>query len=371
VPRYATVTPEEFERLALAGRPFVIESGGLGQPFVGWSCGRFKQEYPNAVVKIEYVQGAKPVRSMQDDWENEQHKIPKADPDGPQYAPWYWGVKGANDKEDARTVYKGGKKNNPLPNVQSLMRIPDYMRDTAENKQEILGSPEFWFSAPLAGAQMHMDSHCESTMAIQLSGKRKWKLGWAPVVPNGTIYKEGTYGDGAIYGKGYHPPLEAVVSEGEALFFPSGFLHSTINVGDTCAASLTFQFRDPVPAGYFRHSMKHLRRTGDFHECWNLMGQVAQAALPAKDQAPERGELGSVDQDKNVKFTMEEAQSRVQRASHAFYDVDADGVVTQEEVAAGWASWHETLKAAKVKKKQHVRATSFEYLAGSAAKQEL
>merc|ERR1719277_2118212 len=129
-----------------------------------------------------------------------------------------------------------------------------------------------------------MDAHCESTYAIQLHGTRRWRLGWVPPVPNGTLYREGAYADGAVYGKDYTPPLEAVVSEGEALFMPSAFLHETTNEGDDCTVSLTFQFRDPIPAGYFRQSLRHLRRSQDFQECWELLGQVAGLGQRRKRQ---------------------------------------------------------------------------------------
>merc|ERR1719181_2157671 len=155
------------------------------------------------------------------------------------------------------------------------MRLPQWMRRTEENTQEVLGSPEFWFSMPKAGAAMHMDAHCESTYAIQLSGKRKWRVGWVPPVPNGTAFRSNTYADGAVYGKQYTPPLEAIVNEGEAFFMPSAFLHETSNIGDECAVSLTFQFRDPLPARYYRTSLRHLRRTGDFQECWDQLGKIA------------------------------------------------------------------------------------------------
>lgn len=288
VPRYVNVTSSEFEELALSGRPFVLEDGGRGQPFVGWTCERFRQQYPEGVVKVEYVRAAKTTWSMQDDWEAQRHWISGADPQGPQYAPWYWGVKGADEPEEASSIFSG--PHSPLPHVQSTMRLPPFLRKSAANEREVFGSPEFWFSAPKAGAALHMDAHCESTLAIQLSGTRKWRLGWVPPVPNGTLFKEGTYGDGAVYGKGYTPPLEAVVSEGEALFMPAAFLHETTNVGSSCAVSLTFQFRDPSPTGYFQQSLRHLRRTADFQECWpllaRLVGGEAWAAADAEARAP-------------------------------------------------------------------------------------
>lgn len=354
VPRYANLSESAFEDLALAGRPFVVEDGGQGQPFVGWTCDTFRKQYPNGVVKIEYVRGVKTAWPIQDKWEDEQHHIPNADPGGPQFAPWYWGVKGADDAEEARTVYKG--KKNPLPHVQSSMRLPPFMRKTGENKEEVFGSPEFWFSMPKAGAAMHMDAHCESTFAIQLSGTRKWRVGWVPPVPNGTAFKDGTYADGAVYGKHYSPPLEAVVSEGEAFFMPSAFLHETSNVGDNCAVSLTFQFRDPVPARYFRHSLGHLRRSGDFNECWGLLAKLAGLGK-------ERPSLAALDADRDGRFSLAEASgSRLLRAAHAFHDADADGVVTAGELDAGWADWKAAEAEAKGSRKS--RPKSFAYLAG-------
>lgn len=371
VPRYTNVTADEFELLALSGRPFVLEDGGRGQPFVGWTCDRFRKEYPNGVVKIEYVKGIKTAWSIKDKWEGEQHPIPNADPDGPKYAPWYWGVKGADDPEDAKTIFKG--KKSPLPKVQKLMRIPDYMRSTRENQNEVFGSPEFWFSMPDAGAAMHMDAHCESTLAIQLSGKRKWKLGWVPPVPNGTIYKEGTYGDGAIYGKQYAPPLEAIVSEGEALFMPPAFLHSTTNIGDGCAASMTFQFRDPIPGQYFRQSLRHLLRSADFVECWGFMGQVAAVQETAsKKNKLKPPKLSSVDKDGDGRFVLAEAVTRIQRASVVFHDVDGDGAVTAAELDAGWSAFQHATAEGKAKGNRRTKPKSFAYLAeGDDGAQEL
>merc|ERR1719316_2030289 len=144
---------------------------------------------------------------------------------------------------------------------------------------------------PKAGAAMHMDAHCESTYAIQLSGKRKWRIGWVPPVPNETAFRSGTYADGAVYGKQYQPPLEAVVSEGEAFYMPSAFLHETSNVGDGCAVSLTFQFKDPIPARYWRQSLRHLRRTGDFNECWDVLQAVATLGTMKAKKAPEMGKV--------------------------------------------------------------------------------
>lgn len=358
--RVTNLTQEKFEELAFNGRPFVVEDGGKGQPFVGWTCDTFKNEYTNAIVKIEYVKGVKATWPITSNWEQELHPIPKADPLGPQYAPWYWGIKGADEPEEQQAIFQGRKS--PLPKVQASMRLPHWLRQTQDNVQEVLGSPEFWLSAPRAGATMHMDAHCESTLAIQLSGKRRWRLGWAPEVPNGTAYKEGTYSDGAVYGRTYAPPLEAVVEEGQALFMPSAFLHETTNIGDTCAASLTFQFRDPVPAKYFRKSLRHLLRTSDFEECWGLLGRLA--GMGAKPQAKPPN-VAKLDRDGDGQLSKAEAATggRLVRAAHAFYDEDDDGIVTQTELQAGWATWQSALAESQAKGLKRIRPRSFAYVA--------
>eukprot|EP00929_Paragymnodinium_shiwhaense_P014467 TRINITY_DN122375_c0_g1_i1.p1 TRINITY_DN122375_c0_g1~~TRINITY_DN122375_c0_g1_i1.p1 ORF type:complete len:444 (+),score=89.77 TRINITY_DN122375_c0_g1_i1:116-1447(+) len=360
VDRVSGLTLENFEALALTGRPFVVEDAGSGHPFVGWTCERFREEFPNGIVSLEYVRDVKdPKRKMTDDWISHKHRIKGVDDGGPKYAPWYWGVKAADDPEEARSVYQGGK--NPLPRVQQLMKLPPWMRATGENKQEVFGSPEFWFSAPEAGAQMHMDAHCESTFAVQLSGKRKWRLGWVPPVPNGTFYSNGVYGDGAVYGKDYEPPLEAVVEEGEGFFMPSGFLHETSNIGDGCAVSLTVQLKDPMPAGYFRAAARHLRRTGDFNECWTLMARVAALGQKVKGSSSTPS-IAPVDKDKDGKFSFDEASTALLRASHAFHDLDEDGFVTQAEVESGWQVWSSANQEAKSKGLKKTKPKSFEYL---------
>jgi len=255
-------------------------------------------------------------------------------------------------------LFKGST--NPLPRVQQKIKMPNFLRKSKDNKKEILSSPEFWFTVPKAGAAMHMDQHCESTYAIQLFGTRKWRLGWTPEVPNGTLYKLGTYDDSAVYGKKYFPPLEATVSQGEALVMPSGFLHDTQNIGDECAVSLTFQFKDPVPSGYFRSSLRHLRRSEDFGECFWLLAQLASVGVENTSPQNVKRIMAKVDTNGDGNFSLAEAKGMMSRAAHAFHDVNQDGIVTFEELQSGWLAWHGADKEAQGAKR--VLPKSFKYL---------
>eukprot|EP00913_Durusdinium_trenchii_P003958 g3666.t1 len=57
----------------------------------------------------------------------------------------------------------------------------------------------------------------------------------------------------------------------QVAFYPDSF--AALRSG--CAPSLTFQFADPVAAGFFRHFYPRLRRLGDFNECWERVAALA------------------------------------------------------------------------------------------------
>ena len=76
-------------------------------------------------------------------------------------------------------------------------------------------SSEFWFSAPGAGAKVHMDSHCVSTLSINLSGKRQYRLG---PIPKSKYRSLGpVYDDGFAYSQGWKPLYTFNVSKGDAV----------------------------------------------------------------------------------------------------------------------------------------------------------
>lgn len=113
---------------------------------------------------------------------------------------------------------------------------------------------------------MHADPHCESTISMTLSGRKKWRLGPPPPVVH---FSERTpLYDGGVDADRWEPLFEGEVGPGEAILFPTGFLHQTMNVGADCAASVTYQWQDPTPCLYIRDMLPTLALTEEIMGCW-------------------------------------------------------------------------------------------------------
>ena len=220
---------------------------------------------------------------------------------------------------------------------------------------------EFWFSAPGAGAKAHMDSHCISTLSINLSGRRQYRL--APVPRPARRSLDVLHDDGYVYEHGWAPRYEFNVTGGQAVLFPPGWLHETRNTGDGCAASLTHQFAVPAPAAYWRTWLPRLTRTGDLNACWSEMAALAGlgasphaaaeaggAGLAAADAA-----FAAADADGNGALSLSElgaaggeagaaaagggSAARFGRGALAYHDLDGDGSVSAAEYRANRLEW--------------------------------
>ena len=134
---------------------------------------------------------------------------------------------------------------------------------------------------------------------------------------------------------------------GEALFFPPGFIHETLNVGDTCSSSVTYQFTDPAPTLYWRHFMTRVRRTGDLSECWKGIERLAtlgkRLPLPG-DNAYEQGLAHAIELDLNNDGLIgeEELQRAVQGhwlEALSFHDPDGNMELTITEFAKDYLKY--------------------------------
>ncbi|CAE7863483.1 unnamed protein product [Symbiodinium microadriaticum] len=145
---------------------------------------------------------------------------------------------------------------------------------------------------------------------------------------------------------------------------------------EACAPSLTFQFADPVAAGFFRHFHPRLRRLGDFNECWERVAALATFSSSAASSKRLKqltgttvGKLGKLDSgagresdmasavikaakaawplvlkgaDRNGdgKLTQNDVASSFQlQGSLDFHDLNEDGEVTQAEFESAFGSW--------------------------------
>lgn len=162
-------------------------------PMKGWTCKkiastfsevRMRREYMDDVEIDEYTQ--EPVNNQRlgdaysgskTDWTTQavsngddgSHGNSKSIL-GPKYAPNYlpWKEMTMRDKKTG-IIW--------LDEFRKHIVIPYFLRQTKWSAEHIYRSPEMWF-APVggSGAKAHADSHCEATISIQLSGKKKWRI---------------------------------------------------------------------------------------------------------------------------------------------------------------------------------------------------
>ena len=197
------------------------------------------------------------------------------------------------------------------------------------------------------GARAHMDSHCISTLSVVLHGERRWRIGPVPRLPQGAGRSpdgEVVFDDGVAYQLGWKPMFEFTVKEGEAVLFPPGWIHETLNTAETCTVALTTQFDVPIPVRYYRSFYNRLRRVGDLNACWEWMtrwpgGRLSKDLAKAKSMAYElydKKTLNSQEID--------------------FFDLNEDGNVTQQEFVDTFVAWTATEKAIKKEKKKNLPA---------------
>jgi len=379
VPKFSNIDSAVFREYLSLGKPLIVTDATVNLPLQNWTCRDFKSKFAKGSMRMEYNAKGNPSdantqRFGDEKWMDKSEPSGAADKEAPQLAPFYWGI-----KESAWEKHRGDE--DLLQMVRNLTKVPYFMAEA--NLFEMQQTPEFWFSKPGAGAKAHMDSHCQSTMALTLSGTKRWRLGEIPretprllcnylinrvcfrgvvrcdllcnyligEIPRETPRTHGElYVDGAVYKpdvlaklgvKKWLPTYEVELHAGEALFFPPGFIHETVNVGEDCAASVTYQFPDPAPALYWRNFLARVRRTGDLSGCHRRIEALAtlQSRLPkpgqnAYSKGLERGR--AIDGNRNGILDEDELFSVMKQDSGAalsYHDTDQNGELSVEEFA--------------------------------------
>lgn len=187
-----------------------------------------------------------------------------------------------------------------------------------------------------------MDSHCISTLSVVLSGQRRWRIGPVPRMPRGGgRSRDGdvVFDDGVAYNLKWKPMFEFTANEGDAVLFPPGWIHETLNTADGCTVALTTQFRHPEPVSYYRAYYPRLRRVGDMNSCWRSMakwGSLAGGKPRSKKPAEVRAHADALFDARNGSFSVAEL---------GFFDLDGDRQVSREELVDTYAAWVATESA--------------------------
>lgn len=271
--------------------------------------------------------------------EDAQERL-QQDPDAPPFAPFYWGVR------EHRNGDLGSKK--VVKRIRQLIRdsVPSFMDQ--KNAESLFEHAEFWLGAKGTGARAHMDSHCISTLSVVLHGERRWRIGPVPRLPKGAGRSpddEVVFDDGVAYKLGWKPMFEFTVKEGEAVLFPPGWIHETLNTADDCTVALTTQFVFPTPVRYYRSFYNRLRRIGDLNSCWRDMMSWAGAKVPKGDaRALAEKVYGEIEQKRKV----------LEPKELDFFDLDDDQSVSKEEYVQTFTAWAATEKAIRKEKRKHL-----------------
>lgn len=283
----------------------------------GWTCesvqnelaSNVRQQRGDAVPFLQYADangnGLKLADTRNGEWMAEQHSSGEKGKGAPKLAPTYWGVKDGHPNSPSRQA------------IAKATQLPYFLRKTSGNNI-VFSSPEFWFSVPGAGAKAHQDSHCQSTMSITLSGRKRWRLSPTPAVH--TIATTPPLHDGTVNTTAWSPMYEFELSAGEGVFFPTGFVHETFNVGDGCSASVTFQFDYPTPAAYLKAYAPRLMAAPNMQECRFQQQYITANGIALGKQISRHS-------------TSKAAAAAAERLFQQ-HDANADGAVSEAELGA-------------------------------------
>eukprot|EP00656_Telonema_subtile_P002891 TRINITY_DN11323_c0_g1_i2.p1 TRINITY_DN11323_c0_g1~~TRINITY_DN11323_c0_g1_i2.p1 ORF type:complete len:334 (-),score=79.72 TRINITY_DN11323_c0_g1_i2:230-1231(-) len=159
-------------------------------------------------------------------------------------------------------------------------------------------------------------------MSITLGGKKRWRLSPMPAVH--TVATTVPIHDGSINASVWTPTYEFELGPGEGVFFPSGFVHETNNVGDECSASVTYQFDYPSPSKYLRAFLPRLLTAPNMQECRIQQQYVTSGGIA----------LGQ-------HVTTDPSEQTARSSAEAIfskYDSNGDGRLTKDELRAAVAA---------------------------------
>eukprot|EP00933_Yihiella_yeosuensis_P031803 TRINITY_DN25422_c0_g1_i1.p1 TRINITY_DN25422_c0_g1~~TRINITY_DN25422_c0_g1_i1.p1 ORF type:complete len:567 (-),score=115.92 TRINITY_DN25422_c0_g1_i1:19-1719(-) len=386
--RVKNLDDADFQQLIRDGIPFVIDDC-----LKGWdekaahklTCKDYADRWPTGNMRAEYTTNQYHIRLKDPTWytqvfpqrSNREHMAGENKIAGP----YVWHVK---DEEPLKT--KRG--------VQSYWRVPYFLDSNFANKMEANESLELWFALAGGGTFTHADAYCESTMSMQFSGKKRWRIQALPKVNN--FFDAESFGDEQIYNNKTHaqwtPETEFTVGPGQCFVFPTGYLHETFvdpkEAEPGCYTAITTQFVEPRQVNLYRSYLSRMSMThyGMGEDCIRKVSSYGTLLLNLKykkqpDEAQMRAHAdkfiktvdkngdGQLDHDEMLAHfktkqnaMMEEGHFRYgwyglmktkemkqQHAKEAvviwvkdalqWHDADKNGLLTSDELTSGFLQW--------------------------------
>jgi len=338
----AALTAANFASLVQNGAAFVVHNTARNSGLWNWTCASIRRDavFQDAEGQLSYADDGKSAK-LSEPWEDQAASTAAGnfDPKAPRRGSLYFGIK---DLQFDDSHVPASWNMLMLEKIQNLTRLPRYMdsrnlwRQNPEGVSErdsLHSSPELWLSPPSAGAQAHMDHHVSTTVSLQLSGNKRWRLQQIP--SRSSVAKHADYGDGAVYRRKrpWKPQHDFVLQAGDALFFPPGTIHETHTLEPDCATSITYQFSVPMPARYYRGLAQRFRRTRDMEESWELMRRWASLNGEGENAFQRASSQQSkLSLEELLQGAHDEDQALSLRDAFAFLDHDADGAIEVEDL---------------------------------------
>ena len=388
---------EQASRYIRSGRPFIVTDMVEGWGMRDWDCESVRQDFGDEEMHLwnAYGDSSQPaVVRLSDPWQ--QWLFPQEGSRGagageslaqgrvegsssganetaaPSALSFHWyplnGGAGASPDDP---VF--GSSPHSIRKLQAAYELPSFLPQQSRlNQRFCKDRMEVFFGVPGAGAKLHADSVCEPIFSVQLSGRKRWRLSPLPPYRRAMPASASDYIDTRPEGA-WQPTYDFILEPGEAVFFPTSWLHETRNLppttgggnqesaaesrqtgrtaagdegdgaqacsgsgeacGNGCSLSLSLQWRYPFPVGFIRDFAPRLLRAQETHFCFQhwapfITGDVdgvRRLALPVL-QAAAGGE--------RLQREAERSMRRRIRQQFARMDVDGDGFVSQAEKAA-------------------------------------
>ncbi len=398
---------EQAARYIRSGRPFIVTDMVEGWGMRDWNCESVRRDFGDEEMELwnAYGDNSQPaVVRLSDPWKQwlfpqeetrdgageskARDQVDANETAAPSALSFHWyPLNGGAGAWPSDPVF--GSSPQSISKLQAGYDLPSFLPQKSRlNQRFCKDRMEVFFGMPGAGAKLHADSVCEPIFSVQLSGRKRWRLSPLPPYRRAMPATASDYISQRPEGA-WEPTYDFVLEPGEAVFFPTSWLHETRNLPPTttggdgesaagaswpgsqpgssgnaavegaddggqaataaagtegggsgeshdvgCSLSLSLQWRYPFPVGFIRDFAPRLLRARETHFCFQhwapfITGDVdgvRRLAFPVLEAAS-TGNQRKLDDAGRV-------MRRRIRDQFARMDADGDRFVTEHEKAA-------------------------------------